>query len=237
MSDTQDVSFRDPSVEFSFLERYKGHVGQKDRLAIVSQTFVRGFQHFHNQKKFICLTESADKPKICCTTIGPSRQYFSGLVWHYVTDPEGNPIAKDKPFLGKLKVWVFPESRYQELGTLDGQWPLTDKGFGKPQHDLLITTTDNTFQKMTFVPTPEAFWKVSGEAIYKKIFEKAFTAKPQAVKALGNRLSEQEVMALLGKAPATNPASSLADANEFFAGTTSVPQAQNTDIDLSDLLK
>lgn len=228
--DNNAVGFRDPSVEFSFLEKYKGHVGQKDRVAIVSQSLVRGFTHYVNQKKFICLSDGSETPRICCQTLNAPHQYFAALVWHYTTDPEANPISKEKPYLGKLKVWVLPESKYQELGSLDGQWPLTDRGWGKPQHDIIVTTTENTFQKMTFVPTPDAIWKVSGEALYKKIAEKAAQSKPQAVKALGAKLTEQEVMALLGKAP-------VGAAGPAFGELGAQVQSTGTDIDLSDLLK
>jgi len=213
-----EVGFGDPRVELNTLDRYKGRKGIKDRIALVGRALMRGNSHFAQQKKFRCLTEQVDKPAICCDRLGGPTQYFAIPVFHYVTDQEGNIMVNEK-CQGQLKVWLLSETKYKELSTLHKQWPLLDDGWGKTQHDIIITTTEESFQRMSFVPTNSAHWKTK-EAWYKTIVQRALNAKERIALALGRKMTPQEVMELLG---VVSPAQAA-------------PMATATDIDLADIV-
>jgi len=214
----QQVGFGDPRVELSTLDRFKGRKGFKDRIALVGRALMRGNSHFAQQKKFRCLTEKPESPAICCERLGGPTQYFAIPVFHYVTDQDGQ-ILNEQKCQGQLKVWLISETKYKELSALHKQWPLLDSGWNTPQHDIIVNTTEESFQRMTFVPTQSAHWK-SKDTWYKTIVQRALNAKERIALALGRKMTPAEVGELLGITPAM-PAAQMAVA---------------TDIDLTDIV-
>jgi len=213
--------FGDPQVQLTTLDKYKGRKNCIDRLAFVGRNLMRGNSHFFNNKKFRCLTESAERPGICCERLGGPSQQFVIPVFKYVTDPQGN-IANPDKCQGQLQMWILSETKYKELSTLHKQWPLLDDGFGARQHDLLINCTEEQYQKMSFVPANTAHWK-SKESWHKTIVQRAMNAKSRISDALGRKCSEQEVKELLGIAPQLPAAAMPAATDIDLAGIADTP--------------
>jgi len=216
----EEITLGDKRVEIITLDRYKGRKGQKDRIAVVGRTLLRGNTHYFNNSSFRCLTTDPKDLAVCCVKLGPATQRFAVVVFHYAADADGEILAPEK-CSGTLKVWLLSETRYDELNTLQKQWPLMDGGCGKPQHDLIIKCTEEQYQKMTIMPAPVAHWKTK-EEWYNVISGKAEQAKFKMRLALGKKLSLEEVKELLmGPAASANP----------------VPTQTSADINLSDVLE
>lgn len=221
MSDAQfnECAFNDRKVELSVSDRYKGHRGQTDRLAFISRTLLRGNRHYvaTSKRVFRCLTESADKPAICCEKLGAPEQRFAVAVFRYATDQEGE-ILDSSTCKGSFLIWLISEPKYKELGGCARQIPLLDEGFDKPQGDLIVKCTEEKFQKLSLLACNCAHWK-KNEAWYKALSAKASQMRWRLNDALGKKLPESEVREILGLASWTQPAMQTAG-----------------DIDLSDIV-
>lgn len=218
-----EVTLGDKTVELSTFDRYKGRKGQKDCIAIISTSLVRAYPHWFNQKGFRCLSKDPLHPAICCQKMGAPTQKFGLVLFQYSTSPEQGKegeILDLTKLQGKCRLWLISETRYEELSNLHKKWPLMDGGFDKPQHDIVVSCSEENYQRMTFTPNPDAHWKKK-QGWYEALKAKEIKAREKLKLALGRALSEQEVMELLG---ASVPVSTGSTAN---AG----------DIDLSDILE
>jgi hypothetical protein len=217
-----EVTFGDPSVQFSLLDQFKGQKSSKARISFVGRFLIRGNTHYFDKRKYICLTKDADSPAICCESWGQPKQYFATLVFRYATDQLGEILVPEK-CQGQLLAWILAETKYKELSGIHKQWPLLDAGLGQPQHDLVVTTTDDTFQKMSFVPTTVSHWK-SKESWYKAITVRANNAKDKLSACLGQKLTEAELRQKLGLIVPQ------------AAGSPGLVMPTPTDVNLTDLL-
>lgn len=193
------VTLGDKRVETSTFDRYKGEKGRIDRIALVSKTLIRGWSYWYEgggKKRTFAAPKNAEALAFCKKVLGEPEQRFGVLLFHYLTDDKGELIEPEK-LKGKIKTWVWSETRYEELTNMNRQWPLLDGGFDAKQVDLIIRCTESTFQRMGFTPTPTAHWKTKKQW-YDAIVGKAEKAKPKLKMALGKQLSDQEIMALLG---------------------------------------
>lgn len=219
MSDEDFVTLGDKKVETSNFDRYKGRKGVIDRVAIISAKLIRGYSYYYEPKKTM-FRAPLDPETLAFVkkTLGEPAQYFGLTLFHYHTDEEGNLISEEK-LSGKIKTWKISETRYEELSALHKNWPLLDSGFGNPQSDLQIKCTEEQFQRMNFTPMPSAHWKQK-EAWYKALKEKERKAQDKLQLALGRKMEDADIMALLG--------------GTVGVATGSVENAG--DIDLSDVL-
>jgi len=199
-----EVSLNDKRVEVSTFDRYKGRKGMTDRLSILSSSLLRVRTHYHEAKKksFKCLSQPG-KQAVCCKHMGEADQKFGIILFHHLTDESGDLLAPEK-LSGKVKLWVITDSRYSELSTIHKEFPLLDGGYGSPQVDLLAKCTEEQFQRMNFTPCKEAHWKRKQEW-YDVISSKVAKAKPRLVKAMGNELTELEILDLLQIDSEINP--------------------------------
>lgn len=200
------VSLNDSRVHISTYERYKGRKGITDRLGIVSTALLQAHTYFYeapNQKTLFRAPKDPNTLAFVKSVLGEPTQRFGVLLFHYTTDENGE-LIDDTKLRGKLKIWVISESRYQELGQLDKQWKLLDEGFDKPQYDFTAKCTEEQYQRMTFTPCPNAFWKRKQQWYdYVKTEEKK--AKERLRWALGKQLKDPEIMALLGNRSGASP--------------------------------
>lgn len=206
MSDTgqtEVIALGQAGVETSNFDRYKGRKNVTDRLAFVGQNLVRGFSYYHNKTRFL-----APKPgpalDLCKKVLGEPDQSFALVVFHYLTNDEGDLIDEEK-LQGKIKLWRWSESKYDEYSGLGKKWPIMDRGFDQPQNDLIIKCTEEQYQRMTTTPAPDAQWKKK-EAWYKAIQAKVLLAQPKLISTIGYAKTDTEIMELLG-ASMGNPAS------------------------------
>lgn len=190
------VSLNDKRVDIQTYDRYKGRKNVTDRIAILSSTLIRARVHYNDAKKksYKCLS-TPEQQKICCKTSGEPDQKFGLIIFQYLTDEKGDMLTDEK-LSGKVKLWVVSDSRYSELSQIHKEFPLLDAGLGQPQFDMLIKCTEEQYQRMTFTPCNSAFWKKKPDW-YAAIKQKEEKAKPRLVKAMGNDLTEVEIMELL----------------------------------------
>jgi len=198
-SGTDEVTLGDKNVETSQFDRYKGAKGRTDRIAILSATLIRGYRHYHPGKSRSF--RAPDTPEIAALVteeLGPPEQRFALTLFHYLTDNDGNLIDPTK-CQGRVKTWAISEARYEELSNLHRSWPLLDLGWGSGQHDMLLACTEEQYQRMNFTPCPEAHWKKK-ESWYKALKEKEISAQPKVKMTLGRKMSDTEIMEMLGTA-------------------------------------
>lgn len=195
-SGLDQVTLGDKKVDIQTYDRYKGRKNVTDRIAVLSSTLIRGRIHFHDAKKksFKCLS-TAQHQAVCCKHMGEPDQKFGLIIFQYLTDETGS-LLTDEKCTGKIKLWIVSESRYAELSQIHKEFPLLDAGFGESQVDLTMKCTEEQYQRMTFTPCREAFWKKKKEW-YDALKLKEEKARSRLVKAMGNDLSELEILDLL----------------------------------------
>jgi len=193
------VGLADKRVETSQYDRYKGRKDNTDRLAFLSTTLQRVRTHFCNangqRNIFQCLS-TKEKRAVCCEVLGEPGQRFGMVVFRYATDEHGE-LTDSAKCQGKLLYWAVSESRYEELSSIHRSWPLLDAGKREKQYDLTIKCTEESWQRMTFTPTPEAHWKRKPEW-YDALKGKEEAARQKLKMVMGKKLNEQEVKDLVG---------------------------------------
>lgn len=215
-----NVTLGDPNVETTNFARYKGTKNNSDRIAIIGSKLLRGYNYFfegHNKKKLFIAPEAGKTLDFLKEQMGEPQQRFVLTLFHYRTDSDGL-LVDDTKCQGKVKVWSVSEARYEELSALNSSWALMDGGFDAKQFDLICKCTDEKWQRMNFTPAPDAHWK-SKQAWYDALKAKTELAKKAAADALGQKMSDEEIRAMLGGTSAPEGSTASAD-----------------DIDLSDVL-
>lgn len=195
------VTLGDKRVETSTFDRYKGRKGITDRVAMVSGGLIRAYSFYYEGQGKNTLFRAPTDPdtlKFVKAQLGEPSQRFGLVLFHYLTDEKGELVTTET-LKGRMKTWVISETRYEELSSLHRQWPILDGGFDKKQHDIMVNCTEEKFQRMTFNPTPDAFWKKK-QSWYDALKAKELKAKERLRGQLGRTLKDTEIMALLGAA-------------------------------------
>jgi hypothetical protein len=203
------VTFGDRNVELSTFDRFKGAKGRTERFAIISKTLTRMWTFYYQGQnkqgtRFVAPT-NAEVLQLCKKTLGEPEQRFGMVTFHYTTNELGELIDPSK-LQGKFKPWLISENRFTELTDLHKNWTILDGGFTEKQVDILFKCTDDQYQKGTFTPTPTAHWK-SKQAWYDHVKAKEPKVFESMKRYMGRRLSDMEIMALLGGGAATSPGS------------------------------
>lgn len=196
----------DESVKNYDFEFYKGRKNNTDRLSILKPEHIYGARvHYvkdlgyivcHSKWKQESGAEVNVQPADCCTKLGDPSKRFAALVLHYNTKPDGNPIS---PLGFQMKLWKFTPDKFTTLRTVNKNFPLA-------KHDILIMCQEEQFQKLSMQPIPEEksligkskFWEVYGKVINPWIN----SSLPKMAKAVGRKLSLQELREKLGLAVA-----------------------------------
>ena len=204
----EDVGFGDKNVETSQYRRYKGEAGRTDRIAFPIPNLKRAYVYWRNiggQRQGFRQPAPGPLRDLVEKEFGLPEQRFGLVILRYGTDQDGEIIEPTK-CKGQFYFWILSEARYSELSDTASKWPLLDKGFGEPQHDLIVKCTETRYQRMQFTPAPEAHWKQK-EAWYNAIHRKAMAAFQNLDKVIGRDLPEEELRQLLGASstPATPP--------------------------------
>lgn len=151
---TDNVSmtdFNDESVKQYEFTLYTGKVGEIHRIQILRpDSIAKGRSHFHDKLKggILCNSIYALSPdgkqetlveeRQCCRWLGSPGLRFAALVIQYGTDRNGNIV---QPFSYELKLWRFGVDKYLQLRQINKDFPLS-------QHDLSVSCTDETYQKL-----------------------------------------------------------------------------------------
>jgi hypothetical protein len=193
MANNQDfLDFDDIEVKPKYKDKYKGIPGEKHRISIIwpkadGGPFVMSKTHF-SDKYFHC------KGGVCCEKLGPSKNRLACLIIKYKTNKDGT-IKKIEgaavPFDYEVLEWVFTESKYGSLKTLNNEWSLKE-------HDIMVTLKGTEqFQDLEFTPCKESVWQMKPE-FKEMIFAESESLRPNLKKALGQELSTDEIKELLG---------------------------------------
>lgn len=211
------VAFGDKRIETAQFDRYKGRLKVTDRVAVISSTLLRAWAYYYNSGKNKTLFRAPTDPDtlaLCKEVLGEPEQRFGMVLFHYLTDENGALLDTEK-CRGKVKLWRISESRYEELSNLHKEWPLLNSGFDKPQCDIVINCSEEQYQRMTFTPTKEAFWKKK-EAWYNTLIEREKRAQEKLKMVMGKTYTAQEIRALLGTASGgKNETGSIANVNDL----------------------
>lgn len=207
MATETSVTFGDPTVELTQVDRYKGIKGRTDRIAILSTLVLKAHRYYDEatKQKFRApadkeLMEALRKQR------GEPEQRFAVVIFVYETNDQGELLEPEK-LKGKVRIWEFSEARYAQLSQTAAQWPLLDfdkdtkaGGHKVKQIDFLAKCTEERFQRLEFTPLPTAHWKSKDEKWYLALKAKESKTQKQASQALGKDLEKDEVMKLLGMA-------------------------------------
>lgn len=145
-----EISWTDDSIKINDIGFFKGEKAHKHRVFIMTAKPAFARVHYSGGY-FRCLStfetkngnQVCTKHAKCCELLGQGPKLrFSVVVAVYDTKKDGIIKTKDpKELEFELQVWAFGEDKFQSLRTKHEEWDLT-------QHDLLITCTDEQFQKL-----------------------------------------------------------------------------------------
>lgn len=137
-------------------DAYKGTKGKADRLGFLQPrdvTWAR-VHYVQDQGFFVCETKFAKQggqevpmaQAHCCQKLGAPKKRFASLVIHYATNPNGSLM---QPFSFTFKVWRFNEQLFDQLRTMNHDFPLE-------QYDVMAVCTDDKYWKYNLSPSRES---------------------------------------------------------------------------------
>lgn len=145
------------------------------------------FSEAHKQLGyFFCLSTPGTK-SLCCEKLGQPSLRLVSKICHYHTDKNGKPSS---PLGYTLKLWVYTENKYLALKTKNDEFPLV-------VHDLLLNTSEETYQKMDVTPCKDALWRLKPD-LEDQIYEESLTLDKAAEQALGRERSLDEIKEAFG---------------------------------------
>jgi hypothetical protein len=215
----------DASVKAYDFDLYAGRKGQTDRLALIDPNqifggrvhFKQGTGFFLCQSKFQMNNgqEMLMEQAPCCEKMDPPQKRFAVLVLQYAMTPDGARFLD--PFGYQLKLWRFTAEKYQLLRTINANYPLMN-------HDLLVTCSEEKYQKLAIMNAKECVIRMPAlKAVYEgQVLPWAKGMAPKALKAVGRKLSRQELLERLGLATAAPMMQGgmmpIADLNDLIPG-------------------
>jgi len=183
--------FENEDIKGSIYEKYKGKKGEIHRGAIVfsdpKAMFVGAKIHYYDPQKkyFLC------KQSICCEKLGVPKWRVGMVLIKYATDKLGAP---KQPFSYDLYPWVFSETTFTKLKSLNNEFPLAT-------HDIKIACTNDEYQHLDITPCQEAIWQIK-EELKKKVLDEAKPIWDYIKKGLANNLSVEEIKDLFSMSSA-----------------------------------
>lgn len=198
---SDEIGFDDTSVSTNQFEKYKGTKGTTDRIAVVYAKVRRAKVNYIEGVGYVVAND------FTIAKYGQPNQRFATIVAQYRTDKFGKLQQPFNESSISLKYWVFGPKKYEDLRTLNNEFPL-DK------HDLSVQCVEEKFQQLTLNPCKEAAWKVKPDV--QKIIEAQVAAMVPALEGqLGQTLTEAQIKEKLGEVSADVGGSSapVADAN------------------------
>jgi hypothetical protein len=167
------------------IEKYKASTQKIDRIAFITKSVIAVKTHyFENVGSILCFG------KKCCEMGGlPSVRYLFPVVV-YSTDNEGNLAGKKLD----LKILSASEELYKSIITINRATAGTG---GIDSVDLLVTCTDDKYQKLTLNQAGPAAWKKSAAAV--SFVTEKWTADAEfAYMAIARKVDEESLLNLLG---------------------------------------
>lgn len=191
-------------AQFDF---FKGRAGWTERIGILAPTKIYGGRtHYiesgEKKGRYYCSSvfekkggqEICTQVAPCCERLDVPRWRFSAMVIHYITQMNGQ-LAE--PFSFKLKIWSFTDRMFGDLQATNREWKLSE-------HDLLIKTEDEKFQRLKYDVTKECIYRRPDflEKYGQAVATWAGQMLPKLDKTVGRRVQPQEWIPLLtGQTP------------------------------------
>lgn len=138
-----EVGFDEEDIGTNQTDRYKGRKGVTDRIAFVFPTRIKRAK-VHYKDKYI-LHKDGDP----WDRLGIPEDRLGAVIVHYRTNNKG---VLEKPFGYQLKHWVFSAKKYEDLRSLNAEWPLTE-------HDIKVTCIEEGYQQLKLIACKDAVWK------------------------------------------------------------------------------
>lgn len=189
MADIATFGFDNEDIRGGMYEKFKAKKNDVARLGIVFQDpkamFAGQKVHFKD-RFFLC------KKGICCEKLGMAKWRVGAVVIRYGTDRMG---ALKAPFSYELLPWIFSETTYVKLKTVNSEFPLAS-------HDVKVSCTNEEYQHLDISPCQEAVW-MAKEELKNKILGEAKPIWEYIKKSIASDLSVEEIRELLSMSAAT----------------------------------
>lgn len=187
LEDTAGVTVGDIGMKVSRvpIEKYKASTQRVDRIGFVTKGVIAVKTHFvDGVGSILCFG------KKCCEISGvPTVRYLFPVVV-YSTDNEGNIVGKKVD----LRILSAGEDLYKSIITINRATASTG---GIDSVDLLVTCTDDKYQKITLNQAGPAAWKKSTAAT-KLISERWASDAEYAYMAIARKVDEAAFLQLVG---------------------------------------
>lgn len=167
------------------IEKYKASTQKTDRIGFVTKQVIGVKSHYIEENgSIICFG------KKCCEVCGlPSVRYLFPIVL-YSTDNEGTIVGKKID----MKILTAGEDLYKSIITISRG--LASQG-GIDNADMLVTCTDDKYQKLSLSPIGPASWKKSA-SIVQMVEERWKDDAEYAYMALARKVDEAAFLKLMG---------------------------------------
>lgn len=183
------------------IERIKFTANKKERISIITDKVVIVKTHYVEDVGSIICNGS-----LCCEECGlPSVRYVFPIVHYEGTDKKGSLVTSDI----SVKCLAVGKDNYEELLTI-----MENKG-SLTQFDLVVTCSDETYQKCSFTEAGPARWRSSRKAMETV----ASTLKKHGkdlILCLGRVVNDVQLAKLLGKDTAPGFAATDVDMDAIF---------------------
>lgn len=167
------------------IEKFRGSTQKIDRISFITSKVIAIKTHFFDGiGNILCFG------KKCCEVGGiPSVRYLFPVVV-YNTDVEGNIVSNKIT----LKILSAGEELYKHIITINR----AAKSMGGIDHiDLLVTCTDDKYQKLTLNQVGPANWRKSQKAI--EYIRETWAANGEyAYMAVARKVSEKSFLSMMG---------------------------------------
>jgi len=167
------------------IEKYKASTQKIDRIGFISKQVIGVKSHYIEENgSVLCFG------KKCCEIAGlPAVRYLFPIIV-YSTDNEGNIVGKKID----VKILSAGEDLYKSICTMAKG--LAPQG-GIDNADMLVTCTDDKYQKITLSPFGPAAWK-RYPAIVQMVMEKWAADAEYAYMAIARKVDESSFLKLMG---------------------------------------
>lgn len=165
------------------IEKMRFTQSKKERISIILDKVVIVKTHFVEEVgSFIC------NASVCCEELGLPQVRYCYPVIHYInTDKKGKPLDATV----EVKLLSVGKDSYEELLTIvDNKGSLT-------KFDLIVTCTDEGYQKCSYTEAGPANWKRKA-SIQEEVMQILKKDGKNLVQALGRTVTDEQFKKVLG---------------------------------------
>lgn len=234
----QDVITFETDVKLNIVDKFTLNKDQKAVIAFVlfdeaGAPQLRMSQTYYDEPSKTMFRAPGNKHLLMKVAgkMGEPKVRFATVILRYLTDNNGNllrPAQGQKPY--DLLAYVFSTDKFPQFKEIHKRWDLK-------KYDVLLTCSDEKYQKVTIIPAQECLYKANpamAKAIVveaREMFEKGLN------RFLGRQLKDEEILAIIEDGPVNNVAvTGGTNYNPFAGGGDQVGNAGNS-ADFSNIVK